>query len=32
MAPLPNIRHERFAVAVIKTFVAAKAYLEAGSN
>ena len=30
MAPLPNIRHERFAVAVIKTGVAAKAYLEAG--
>jgi len=30
MAPLPNIRHERFARAFIKTNVAARAYLKAG--
>ena len=32
MAPIPNIRHERFARAFIKTHVAAKAYLKAGFN
>lgn len=32
MAPIPNIRHERFAREFIRTNVAATAYLKAGFN